>query len=87
MKTQPQFVNGFKSHEYLCKVSRKNLLHVLIWWAFRRYLLNEDRYAVSRRFTGPRPKGTNQVSTLKRNAHSFRYYIDSRIPRPWSPSC
>ena len=64
--------------EYLATVPCKSYARRLIWWLFRRYCLNEDRYAVTRRFTGPRPRGTNQVSTLKVNATSYRYYIEPR---------
>lgn len=84
MKQNPQFVNGYRAPRYLAKVSRESLWQRLIWWAFRRYLLNEDYYRVSRRFTGPRPKRTCQHSTLKVNATGYRYYIEAREqPRPW----
>jgi len=78
MKTNPQFVNGYRSARYLAKVQRDSLFLRLIWWAFRRYLLNEDHYAVITRFTGPRPRGTNQVSTTKANATAHRYYLEAR---------
>jgi len=40
--------------------------------------LNKDSYKVSRKFTGPRPWGTNPASTLKANATSVRVYVDSK---------
>jgi hypothetical protein len=83
MKVNPQYVNGYKSPGYHAKVRRDNYAHRLIWWAFRRWILNEDHYRVVTRFTGPRPRGTCQDSTLKANAHSFRYYIQPRHRGPW----
>jgi hypothetical protein len=83
MKTNPQFVNGYKSSRYVTKIRRDNYARRLIWWAFRRWCLNEDYYRVVIRFTGPRPRGTNQASTVKANAHSFRYYIEARHAGPW----
>ena len=74
--------NGFiypkLAPEYVAKIPRNAYLLRLIWWLFRRYCLNEDFYRVNRRFTGPRPRGTNQVSTSKANATAFRYYIEPR---------
>lgn len=81
MKKNPQFVNGWQAPRYLCKVERDSWRSRLIWWLFRRYLLNEDYFQVSRRFTGPRPKGTSQVSTIKGNATAYRYYIERRGKR------
>jgi hypothetical protein len=78
MKANPQFVNGYQASRYLCKVDLNRWMHRLIWWAFRRYLLNEDRYRIVRRFTGPRPRGTNQHSTIKANATAYRYYLEVR---------
>lgn len=78
MKQNPQFVNGWKAPDYLAKIERDAYARRLIFWLFRRYCLNEDRYKVVRRFTGPRPRGTNQVSTLKANATAFRYYLERR---------
>jgi hypothetical protein len=78
VKTNPQFVNGYKAPRYLCKVERDKWLHRLIWWAFRRYLLNEDKYQVRCKFTGPRPRGTSSYSTIKANATASRYYIEPR---------
>ncbi len=63
---------------YLCKIERKAYTKRILFWLFRRYILNEDYFTVSRRFTGPRPRGTSQVSTTKTNATAFRYYIDKR---------
>lgn len=83
MKQNPQYVNGYNAPRYLCKVDRYSWAQRFIWWMFRRYLLNEDYYKVVRRFTGPRPRGTNQNSTLKDNANAFRYYVERRNrPRP-----
>ena len=81
MKENPQLVNGYKAPEYLAKIPRDAYTRRVIWWLFRRFCLNEDYYRVSRRFTGPRPRGTNQVSTLKSNATAFRYYIVPRRAR------
>ena len=78
MKVNPQFVNGFQAPDYLAKIPREAYARRLLFWLFRRYILNEDRYKIVRRFTGPRPRGTNQVSTLKSNATAFRYYIERR---------
>lgn len=43
----------------------------------RKYL-NRDSYKLSKMYTGPRPKGTNQHSTRKENATSVRLYVDSK---------
>ena len=45
----------------------------------RKYL-NKGRYKVDRRWTGPRPKGTSQVSTMKEHATSARLYIEDKFP-------
>lgn len=79
MKNNPQFVNGFQAPRYVAKIERDDWTRRLLWWAFRRWILNEDYYAVTTRFTGPRPRGTNQVSTLKANATAFRIYIEPRV--------
>lgn len=78
MKVNPQLVNGYLAPDYLAKIPRDAYARRLLFWLFRRYVLNEDRYRIVRRFTGPRPRGTNQVSTLKSNATAFRYYIERR---------
>jgi len=78
MKVNPQFVNGYMAPDYLAKIPREAYARRLLFWLFRRYVLNEDRYRIVRRFTGPRPRGTSQVSTLKSNATAFRYYIERR---------
>jgi len=80
MKKNPQFVNGYKAPRYLCKVERDSWTRRFIWWLFRRYLLNEDYFRVSRKFTGPRPKSA--WSTLKADATAFRYYIEPRYRPP-----
>ncbi len=63
---------------YLCKIERDAWIRRIIWFLFRRYVLNEDYYCVSRKFTGPRPRGTSPVGTLKVNATAYRYYISKR---------
>ena len=70
--------NGWQSPGYHAKIETTDYLRRLIWWMFRRLCLNEDRYRVVRRFTGPRPRGTNQASTIKANATAYRYYIEPR---------
>jgi len=80
MKLNPQFVNGHKAPRYLCKVHLDSWRDRLIWWAFRRYLLNEDYYRLVTRFTGPRPH-RYAASTLKADATAKRYYIEAR-PKP-----
>lgn len=67
---------------FLCKVPVNSWPKRLIWWAFRRYLLNEDHYKVVQRFTGPRPRFTNQVSTVRGNATHRRMYVKVR-KRPY----
>jgi len=84
MKATPQFVMGYKAPKYHAKIPRDSWPLRLLWWAWRRYCLNEDFYRVTRRFTGPRPRGTSDVSTLKANATAYRYYIEPRNRRqPW----
>ena len=78
MKKNPTLVNGYKAPTYLCKVHLKSWRERIVWWLFRRYLLNEDYFRVLRRFTGPRPRGTNQASTLKKNAIAYRFYLEPR---------
>lgn len=78
MKLNPQYVNGYRAPDYLCKIHLDSWLQRLVWWAFRRYLLNEDRYRIVTRFTGPRPRGTNQHSTRKENATAHRIYLEPR---------
>jgi len=70
---------------FLCKVQSDDWLDRLVWWAFRRYLLNEDHFRVSQRFTGPRPYGTNQDSTIKSNATHRRMYIEVRHKPVYRP--
>ena len=79
MKTTPQYVNGYRAPRYICKVNRRSWLQRLIWWSFRRYLLNEDRYRVRRMFTGPRPYSSH--FTRKADATAYRYYIEERRPK------
>lgn len=66
---------------YHAKIAKRAYIKRLIWFCFRRWVLNEDHFRVYRRFTGPRPRGTNQVSTIKANATAYRYYIESRSAR------
>lgn len=78
MKLNPQFVNGYQAPRYHLKIDNDQYARRMLWWLFRRFLLNEDYYRVTCRFTGPRPRGTSQVSTLKTNATARRYYIEPR---------
>ena len=78
MKANPQYVNGYKAPTYHAKIPVDSWVKRLVWWLFRRYCLNEDYYRVTCRFTGPRPRGTSNVSTLKANATARRYYIEPR---------
>ncbi|MEE8482810.1 MAG: hypothetical protein V3S12_05605 [Acidiferrobacterales bacterium] len=78
MKTNPQYVNGYKAPGYHAKIPLDSWTRRIIWFLWRRYCLNEDYYRVVIRFTGPRPRGTNQASTLKANATAFRYYLEPR---------
>lgn len=78
MKLNPQFVNGFQAPRYHLKINNDAWMRRLLWWTFRRFLLNEDYYRVTCRFTGPRPRGTSSVSTLKCNSTARRYYIEPR---------
>ena len=61
---------------YLCKVYQ-NWFQRLIWWAFRRYLLNEDHWKVHMLFSGPRT-GAQASYCLKENAVARRVYIETR---------
>ena len=45
---------------------------------------NKGRYKAVRRWTGPRPKGTDQHSTSRENATSARLYIDDKFPNKFS---
>ena len=47
--------------------------------------LNKDSYKLTKRYTGPRPHGTPQGSTLKENATSMRVYVKSQREEdnPW----
>lgn len=86
MKNNPQLVNGYMAPRYVAKIPRDSWWLRLLWFLWRRYCLNEDYYRVTRKFTGPRPRGTSQVSTLKANATAFRYYLEPRNRRPWEVS-
>ena len=55
--------NNFKGNQFI-----KNL----------KKSLNKDTYGLKVRYSGPRPIGTNQVSTLKKNATSLRVYITTK---------
>ncbi len=79
MKQNPNYVMGYKAPRYLCKVHLNSWRERIVWWLFRRYLLNEDRYRVVRRFTGPRPKCAH--STRKEDATAYRYYVEERRPQ------
>ena len=52
--------NSFKGNQFI-KQLKKNL--------------NKNTYDIRVRYSGKRPKGTNQVSTRKENATSMRVYI------------
>jgi hypothetical protein len=78
MKENPQYVNGYRAPGYHAKIPCDSWARRVIWFLWRRYCLNEDYYRVVCRFTGPRPRGTNQASTIKANATAFRYYIEPR---------
>jgi hypothetical protein len=82
MKNNPQFVMGWQAPRYLAKIPRDSWTLRLLWFLWRRYCLNEDYYRVTRRFTGPRPRGTSDVSTLKANATAYRYYVEPRKRNP-----
>ena len=77
MKQNPQWVAGYKAPRYLCKVHLSSWRDRIVWWLFRRYLLNEDYYRVVRRFTGPR-RHRSDHSTRKADATAYRYYIEKR---------
>ena len=63
---------------YLCKVYLDRWTHRLIWWAFRRFLLNEDYWKVHMLFSGPRTTSFNASYCLKANAVARRVYIETR---------
>lgn len=67
---------------FFAKVDQRKWTHRLIWWAFRRYLLNEDHYRLTQRFTGPRPQPGFGASTLLKYATHRRMYIEHR-PTTW----
>lgn len=67
-----------KAPLYLCKIENTAYFRRLIFWAFRKWILNEDAYKLTVRFTGPRPRGTSSYSTRKENATAGRYYLDRR---------
>ena len=50
-----------------------------------RNTLNKDSYKMRTLFTGKRPRGTTQATTLKKNAESIRVYIDSLIEDGTNP--
>ena len=50
-----------------------------------RKALNKDSYKMRTLYTGKRPKGTTQATTLKKNAESIRVYIDSLIEGSTNP--
>lgn len=79
MKQNPDYVMGYKAPRYICKVHLDRWHERIIWWLFRRYLLNEDRYKVRRMFTGPRPISSH--FTRKEHATAYRYYIEERRPK------
>jgi len=50
-----------------------------------RKTLNKDSYKMRTLYTGKRPKGTPQATTLKKNAESIRVYIDSMLEDGTNP--
>ena len=50
-----------------------------------RKALNKDSYKMRTLYSGKRPKGTPQATTLKKNAESIRVYIDSLIEGSTNP--
>ena len=50
-----------------------------------RKALNKDSYKMRTLYSGKRPKGTPQATTLKKNAESIRVYIDSLIEDGTNP--
>jgi len=50
-----------------------------------RQALNKDSYKMRTLYTGKRPKGTPQATTLKKNAESIRVYIDSMLEDGTNP--
>ena len=56
--------NTFKGNQFI-KSLKKNL--------------NKNTYDVKVRYSGKRPKGTNQASTRKENATSMRVYITDNV--------
>ena len=71
-----------KDASYLCKVYLDNWLQRLVWWAFRRYLLNEDHFVVRQKFSGPRHDLSNAYCT-KENAVARRMYVEPRKTNLW----
>lgn len=67
-----------RDSHFLCKVPVNSWRDRLIWWAFRRYLLNEDHFVIRQMFTGPRPRGTSPDATIKANATHRRMYLNVR---------
>lgn len=67
---------------FLAKVDLRGWKERLIWWAFRKYLLNEDHWRLRMMFTGPRPRGTSPDATIKANATHRRMYLVPRHPEP-----
>ena len=70
---------------FLAKVDQRSWRDRLIWWAFRKYLLNEDHFRVRMMFTGPRPRGTSPDATIKANATHRRMYVSPRYRPPHRP--
>jgi len=70
--------NQQKDAHYLCKVYIGKWHQRLIWWAFRRYLLNEDHFVVKQLFSGPRTTSFNASYCIKDNAVARRIYIAPR---------
>lgn len=71
-----------KDSRYLCKVYLDSWLQRLVWWAFRKYLLNEDHWRVTMLFSGPRTTSFNASYCIKDNAVARRVYIEVRKKEP-----
>ncbi len=78
MKTGKSLV---RSAHYLCKVPTDSWAKRLIWWAFRKYLLNEDHWKIRKMFSGPR-RDLMASYCLKADAVATRMYLEPRRRPP-----
>ena len=74
---QPRKKEGQKQYELMFRLPNTDEGRLTL--KAMRKALNTNSYSIRTMFTGPRPKGTNQVSTLKENATSIRVYVTSKI--------